>query len=71
MNVAPSHRPFREAQDEDANGENPFGNAMPFLNHFWDHNAQFQRTFDDGLGTANSAPNRAVEYFRGGLGRVP
>ena len=55
-------------QDEDANGENPFGDTQPFLRHFWAHDAQFQRVFDDGLGAANSAPNRAVEYFRGGLG---
>jgi len=58
--------------DEDTKNNNPFNNGggldHPSLRHFWDHNSNFIRVFDDGLGAYDSAANRAVKYFTGGEG---
>ena len=63
------------AFDEDESGQNPWGEGSttgnansPSLRHFWAHDGNFDRTFDDGLFDYDSAPNRAIKYFTGGYG---
>ncbi|MFN0018760.1 MAG: VWA domain-containing protein [Pirellulaceae bacterium] len=60
------------AFDEDEVGRNPFGQSSfanhPSLRHFWAHDDNFNRVFDDGLFGFDSAANRAIKYFRGGYG---
>ncbi|MCA9126058.1 MAG: VWA domain-containing protein, partial [Planctomycetales bacterium] len=59
------------ADDEDDAGLNPFGHGgvnHPSVRHFWDHDAAFSRTFNDGLLGFDSAPNRAIKYITGGFG---
>lgn len=57
------------AYDEDVDGENPFAQNAPYLNHFWAFSAtDYSRTFDDGLGNSDSGANRAIKLFTGGNG---
>jgi hypothetical protein len=74
-------RVIEGAFDEDEGGQNPWGETGipngPFNRHFWEHDQQFNRVFDDGLTlysgvvpltNFDAAPNRAEKYFSGGYG---
>lgn len=60
------------AYDEDIGGRNPWGETSglehPSTRHFWDHYSDFHRAFDDGIKAYDSAVNRSIKYFTGGVG---
>ena len=70
-----NNRVIEGVYDEDINGENPWGEGgglvgtadSPALRHFWDVYGDFHRTFADGLLGYDSAANRAIKYFTGGV----
>lgn len=45
--------------------DSPWGNADA---HYWAHDAAFNRIFNDGYRSQDSAVNRAYKYFTGGFG---
>ncbi|MCA9048964.1 MAG: LEPR-XLL domain-containing protein [Planctomycetaceae bacterium] len=59
------------AYDEDQGNQSGFNEGEvdhPSIRHFWDVNADFSRTFDDGLLGFDSAANRSIKYVTGGFG---
>ena len=63
---ANKRRVIQGVYDEDIAGRNPFGETVPTLRHFWEHDAGYVRQYNDGLAAADSAANRAPAYFTGG-----